>query len=97
MIEHIVLIRWMESASQEAIGNVMAEVRQLKDKVPGIVDFSCGVNCSDRAKRYTHGLVARFKDRAALEAYLAHSEHLHLVQKLVAPIQNDILIFDYEF
>lgn len=96
MIEHIVLFRWTENASPEAINNVMTELSKLKSKIQGIVDLSCGTNFSDRAKGYTHGLVVRFKDRAALEAYGPHPEHQRVVQNLIAPIRADILALDYE-
>ncbi|HEY1788799.1 MAG TPA: Dabb family protein [Verrucomicrobiae bacterium] len=96
MIQHIVLLRWTENASQEAIDTVMAELRALKDKIPGIVDVSSGTNFSERSKGFTHGLVFRFKDRAALEGYLPHPEHQRVVQKILNPIRADALIFDYE-
>jgi len=54
MVEHIVLFRWTEEASQEAIDHVLAELRALKGKTAGIVDLSGGANFSDRAKGYTH-------------------------------------------
>ena len=97
MIEHIVLIRWTEGASEDAKDSAMTELRNLKDKVPGIVELSSGVNFSERAKGYTHGLVFRFKDRAAVEAYLAHPEHVRVVQKFLNPFRSDTLVFDYEF
>jgi hypothetical protein len=96
MIEHIVLFRWKEEASQEAINNVVAELRKLKGKIPGIVDLTCGTNFSDRAKGYTHGLVVRFKDQAALEAYGPHPEHQRVVQNFITPIRAEILALDYE-
>src|SRR6185437_15911027 len=55
MIEHIVLFRWAEGASREAIDSVGTELRKLKDKIPGIVDLSYGANFCDRSKGYTHG------------------------------------------
>jgi hypothetical protein len=97
MVEHIVLFRWSEDASQEAIDSVVAELRGLKNKIAGVVDLSCGVNFSDRAKGYTHGLVVRFMDRAALEAYGPHPEHQRIVQNFINPIRADILSLDYEF
>ena len=97
MIEHIVLIRWKEGASQEAKDTAMVELRNLKGKIPGIVEVSSGVNFSERAKGYTHGLVFRFKDRAAVEAYLPHPEHQKVVQTFLNPIREDTLVFDYEF
>lgn len=96
MIEHIVLFRWTETASKEAVENVITELRGLKSKIPGIVDLSCGANFCDRAKGYTHGLVVRFKDRAALETYGPHPEHQRVVQNLIKPIAADILALDYE-
>ena len=96
MIEHILLIRWTEGASPEAVDTAMAELRALKSKIPGILELSTGVNFSDRAKGFTHGMVIRFKDRAALEAYMPHSEHQRVVQKLINPIRGDTVVFDYE-
>jgi hypothetical protein len=96
MVEHIVLFRWKEEASQEARDSAVAELRKLKGKIPGIVDLSCGANFSDRAKGYTHGLVVRFKDHAALEAYGPHPEHQCVVQIFITPIRADILALDYE-
>jgi len=97
MIEHIVLFRWTEGTGQEAIDHAIAELRQLKGKIPGIVDLTCGTNFSDRAKGYTHGLVVRFKDRSALEAYGPHPEHQRVVQNFITPIRAEILALDYEF
>lgn len=97
MIEHIVLFRWTDEASQEAKDNAVAELRKLKDKIPGIVDLSCGANFSDRAKGFTHGLVVRFKDRSALETYGPHPEHQRVVQNFITPIRAEILALDYEF
>ena len=97
MIEHIVLFRWTDEASQEAKDSAMVELRKLKGKIPGIVDLSCGANFSDRAKNYTHGLVVRFKDRSGLEVYMPHPEHQRVVQTFITPIRAEILALDYEF
>jgi hypothetical protein len=96
MVEHILLMRWTEQASQEAIESVLSELRGLKTKIGGIADLSCGANFSERAKGYTHGLVIRFTDRAALEAYFPHPEHRRVVQNVIGPIRADTLILDYE-
>lgn len=96
MIEHILLLRWNEKANHEAIGAAMTELRELKDKIPGIVNLSSGTNFSERAKGFTHGLVFRFKDRTALESYLLHPEHQRVVQNFINPIRADALVFDYE-
>ena len=96
MIEHILLFRWNETATQEAVKNAMAELRGLKDKIPGIVDVTSGTNFSERSKGFTHGMVFRFKDRAALDGYIPHPEHQRVVQKILNPIRADTLVVDYE-
>ena len=97
MVEHILLIRWTKQASPEAIDRAMAGLRGLKDKIPGIVELSSGANFSDRSRGYTHGLCFRFTDRAALDAYFPHPAHQHVVQSLLNPIRDEVLIVDYEF
>jgi Stress responsive A/B Barrel Domain len=96
MIEHILLLRWNETATQESIDYAMVELRGLKDKIPGIVDISSGKNFSERSKGFTHGMIFRFKDRAALESYIPHPEHQRVVQKILGPIRADVLVVDYE-
>jgi hypothetical protein len=96
MIEHIVLFRWTPEASPEAIESTMTEVRALKGKIAGIVDLTCGTNFCDRAKGYTHALVVRFANRAALDAYGPHPEHQRVVQKFINPIRADTLAVDFE-
>ncbi len=95
MVEHILLLRWTEQASQEAIDAALAELRNLKDKIPGILDFSCGTNFSPRAKGFTHGVVMRLSDRAAMEAFYPHPEHQRVVQEFINPIRADTLVLDY--
>ena len=96
MVEHIVLFRWTENASQDAIDRAIAELRGLKGKIAGIVDLSGGKNFSERAQGYTDGLVVRFTDRAAMEAYYPHPEHQRVVHTFINPIRADVLALDYE-
>jgi hypothetical protein len=96
MIEHIILFRWKDGTSPEAIKNALEELSQLKEKIPGILDLNCGTNFSDRAKGYTHALVVRFTNRAALDTYSPHPEHQRVVQNFIIPIRGDVLGFDFE-
>ena len=96
MVEHIVLFKWKPEATPEAITQAVEGLRGLKDKISGIVDLSCGENFSDRSQGFTHGLVVRFTDRAALEAYGPSEAHQHVVQNYIMPIRADVLAVDYE-
>ena len=96
MIEHIVLFKLKASASPGQKAAMLEALLSLKDRIPGLVQTSAGVNFSDRADGYTHGFVARFKDRAALEAYLPHPAHLAVVETQVNPLKEAVLAVDYE-
>lgn len=96
MVEHIVLFRWNVDAAPDAIESALTELRGLQTKIPGILDLMCGANFTDRGKDFTHGLVVRFTDKAALEAYGPHPEHQRVVQNFINPIRADILAFDFE-
>jgi hypothetical protein len=96
LVEHILLLRVTEQATPEAIGRALDGLRGLKDKIPGIVEVTCGPNFSDRAKGYTHAMVMRFQDRASLQAYGPHPEHQRVVQDLINPIRAEVLVVDYE-
>lgn len=96
MIEHLVLFQWKTDASPEAIARVMNELRALQSQIPGIRDMTCGTNFSARSQGYTHALVIRFEDRAALEAYGPHPAHQRVVQEFIGPIRVETLVMDYE-
>ena len=96
-VEHLVLFRWQPEATTAQIAAAVTALRSLANCVPGILQLSCGENFTERAKGFQHGLVVRFGDRAALDAYQAHPEHQAVVKQHIQPILADILALDYEF
>ena len=96
MIEHVVLFKLRESASAEQKAGMLENLLKLKGKIPGIVQAAAGPNFSARSRGYTHGFVARFADRAALDSYQPHPEHQAVVRDHVQPIAEEILVVDYE-
>ncbi len=96
MVEHIVLFKVKAGAAADAVAAMVSGLHGLQARVPGIVGLSVGSNFSDRNKGFTHGLVVRFEDRAALDGYLPHPAHREVVEKLIRPISEDVLVVDYE-
>ena len=98
MIEHLVLFKVRENAAPEESEEMLRRLRQLETEVPGILYLSCGVNFSERSQGYTHGLVVRFPDRDALQAYQVHPLHQAAVSEAVRPVvePGGILALDYE-
>ena len=96
MIDHVVLFRWKPGTTDAQIEAVMEGLRGLNGQIPGLVEMQAGPDFSGRSQGYTHGLVSRFTDRAALAAYSPHPAHRRVVEELIAPIREDTLAFDLE-
>jgi quinol monooxygenase YgiN len=96
MVEHIVLFKLKPETTAEQRAQMKAELKGLRDKVPGVVDLSLGENFSERSQGFEIGLVVRFTDRQALEGYLPHPAHRACVEQFIHPIRLDTLVVDYE-
>jgi hypothetical protein len=97
VVEHIVLFKWKIEATAEQIEQAIDGLRDLKDRIPNVLGLSVGENFSERAQGFTHGLVVRFPDKAALEVYGPHPAHQHVVQTFINPIRENVLALDYTF
>ena len=97
MVEHIVLFKVKSGTPDAAVRSMLDGLASLKTRVPGIVQLSAGTNTSDRSKGFTHGLVVRFQNQAGLEQYLPHPAHQEVVQTLIKPIIDELIVVDYEF
>ncbi|MCC6445925.1 MAG: Dabb family protein [Armatimonadetes bacterium] len=96
MVEHIVFFKIRPQATPEQKQAMVDGLKSLAKLIPGIARLSVGENFSDRSRGFTYGLVVRFTDRAALEAYLPHPAHQEVVEKYIRPINDDVLVVDYE-
>ena len=75
MLTHIVVWKYREDADEETRRRHVEMLRRLPSVVPGIESFRVGPDVLRLARSYDTGLVAFFRDRAALDAYDAHPEH----------------------
>jgi hypothetical protein len=73
----------------------VAKLRSLGAVVPGIESFTVGLDILHLPRSYDTGLVAVFRDRAALDAYTVHSDHVKVaefgraISALVASVDFD--------
>ena len=96
MVEHVVLFKLKPGATEPEKTAAIAALKGLRDQIPGIVDLTCGRNFSERSQGHEIGLVVRFQDRAALEAYIPHPAHRGVVEKHIHPIREAVIVVDYE-
>lgn len=93
-VEHMVWIKFHEGVSGARIDEHMAGLLGLKGKIPGVIDVKVGANFTDRAKGFTHGLMVKLSDRAALAAYGPHPAHQAVAKPLSA--DAELMAMDIE-
>ncbi len=76
MLTHIVVWKYRADIEQAIREEHVARLRRLSFLIPEIQSFSVGFDTLHLARSYDTGLVAVFHDRAALDAYTIHPEHI---------------------
>lgn len=95
-IERACLVKWKATASEEAIAAALRGVIALKEEIPGVLGITAGRNESRFGDGFTHGFVVRFASRQARDAYDAHGAHRRLVKEVFAPINEKIVVVDFD-
>lgn len=76
-VKHVVLVRFKAEITSDTIADLFAALGNLRQTIPGLLDYSWGVNNSTEglAKGFTHGFVMTFADEASRDGYLPHPDH----------------------
>jgi hypothetical protein len=92
MVKHVVLLRIRRDVSPSTISRLFAEIAALRDKIPGIRDFSWGPYSSPEGlnRGFTHGFVMTFADEASRDAYLPHPEHERVKTQILAVLDGGL-------
>jgi hypothetical protein len=92
MVIHTFSFRWKPGVTDEQRHRVIAAIRNLQGRIPGIEEAWVGTNFSPRSQGYELGGVMKFATRAALEAYNQHPVHQELLSwlmPLIEPLEVD--------
>jgi hypothetical protein len=63
--------------------------------IGGLIDLTVGADVVGSSRSYDTGLIVRFADRAALDAYQKHPQHVPVAQHGVALCEH-IVAVDFE-
>lgn len=102
MIRHCVFIRFRAQVSQAEKDGIWADIRALKDVVPGYLAAYIGGNVSPETgmdKGFSEGFIIDFADAASRDAYLVHPDHEKAGGRIVAAAEGGvagILVYDIE-
>ncbi len=76
MLTHIVVWKYRTDVEQAVRDEHVKMLRRLSTIIPKIESFNVGFDVLQLARSYDTGLVAVFRDRAALDAYTLHPQHI---------------------
>lgn len=95
-LRHVVLFKFNAGASPMAVQAALDSFQSLGNKIDTIVAIESGTNISPegKSKGFTHGFTLTFRTATDRDNYLPHPEHVKFTQ-LVAPIVEDVCVFDY--
>ena len=94
MLTHIVVWKYRVDVEQVVRDEHVARLRRLPSIIPGIESFNVGFDVLHLPRSYDTGLVAMFRDRAALQAYTVHPEHI-LVADMGRNISEHVASVDF--
>src|SRR5687768_11617694 len=94
MLTHIVCWKYKPETSEEEISDHIARLRALPSVIPNIISFSVGRDILHLERSFDTGLVAVYPDRAALDFYTDHLQHLE-VAMLGKQIAEKVVSVDF--
>jgi len=80
---HVFAFQWKPGATEAQKERARKDIAAFQGQISGLLETHVGANISPRGKGYTFGGIMRFKDQAALEAYIQHPSHQALLAWLV--------------
>lgn len=93
---HIALYKWRETVTPEQITQALKEVEDLASKVPGILDILTGQNTSKYSEGYTHAILVRGENQAAIDAYRNHPDHAK-VAAIIEAMEDQGIGVDFQW
>jgi hypothetical protein len=79
MLTHIVIWKYRADVEDEVREEHVRMLRSLASMIDEVESLAVGFDVVKLPRSFDTGLVATFRDRAALEAYTIHPEHIKVV------------------
>jgi len=80
MLTHMVVWKYRADVPQATREDHVDRLRSLRSIVPGIENLSVGFDTLHLSRSFDTGLVGVFRDRAALDAYTVHPDHMKVAE-----------------
>ncbi len=99
VVKHIVFWTLKESAQGRSARENALEMRRrleaLRGRIPGLIRLEVGIDFGRTESSADVALYAEFTDRASLEGYQTHPEHVEAVE-FIRKVRETRAVVDYE-
>ena len=95
MVRHAVFFKFKADVNEADRADVVARLKALPERVPGILKPEVGEDFIKSPRSYDVALVFGFEDRAALDRYQKHPNHVSVGER-VRPCCESVVAVDYE-
>ena len=95
MLTHIVIWKYRSDVERKVREDHVRMLRRLASVIKEVESMSVGFDVVKLPRSFDTGLVALFRDRAALEAYTVHPEHIK-VAAFGKSISEHVASVDFE-
>jgi len=94
MIRHIVMFDFKKENKKENIQKAKEMLENLINTIPTLKSMEVGINFSSEGRAMDLSIITSFEDKAGLEEYAIHSEHLKVVE-FIKTVVNSSKVSDY--
>lgn len=95
MVVHIVMFQFKEEGRKQNINTAKGMLDSLPGFVPTLRSMETGINFSPEERAMDLSIITIFDDKAGLEAYAVHPEHLKVVE-FIKSVAVASKVVDYE-
>ncbi len=85
-LRHVVLLKWVESATKEQRQAVVGALRALPPVIPELRSYEVRGDAGISEGNHDLVVIAEFDDEAGYLAYRDHPQHQRVIAELIRPI-----------
>ena len=97
-VEHVVMVWLKHPGNAQERAKLIEASRQLRE-IPGVISVSGGTPIPSKRPivdaSFDVGLVIRFENAAAMNAYLTHPIHVKLTNEVLKPASRKVVVHDF--
>lgn len=94
MLKHVVLFKF-KAPEPAVLERAAAAIRSLDGRVPSLRSIEVGLDTTRSERCHDLCLITAFDDRAGLEAYAVHPDHLEVLA-VIRPLTASAVVVDFE-